>query len=277
MKTLRISDGVPVQALFLDYDGTISPLSVLRTESKVSSNNMAVLYQISRQIPVAMITTKDLAFAVRKTPFAHAWAGLGGLEIRIGDVVTTASCLRKMKKHLTAALKYAKVFLGNGLITEEKRDSRGTTVAFAVDWRQAIDRCKAQEKALKIYSFCETLPLVLTKYEGQPFFDVFPCRINKGKALLRLKQKLCLRNGILYMGDSGVDNAAFEAADIAVGVINEETPDSLVCEYYVKYGDVTTFLRGLLINSFRFSSALPKILHKSEAVQYIRRRKIHVK
>jgi len=72
---------------------------------------MAVLHQISRRIPVAVITTKDLAFVVKRTPFAHAWVGLGGLEIKIGDVVTRASCLRKMTTHLTTALKYAKGFL----------------------------------------------------------------------------------------------------------------------------------------------------------------------
>jgi hypothetical protein len=234
---------------------------------------MAVLYQISRRIPVAVITTKDLAFVVKRTPFAHAWVGLGGLEIKIGDVVTRASCLRKMTTHLTTALKYAKGFSGNDLIIEEKRDSEGATVAFSVDWRRAENRCRAEERALKIISYCETLPIVSIKYEGQPFFDVFPCPVNKGKALLKLKQKLGLRNGILYMGDSSVDNAAFEAADIAVGVIHEETPDNLVCEYYVKFEDVTTFLQGLLKNRFRFSLKLSMILHRTQAFQYIRRRK----
>ncbi len=273
VETRGTSDATLVQALFLDYDGTISPLSVPRSESKVASENMAVLSQISRQIPVAVITTKDLAFVVKRTPFAHAWAGSGGLEIKIGDVVTEEPCLKKMTNHIAAALKYAKASSDNDLIIEEKHDSEGATIAFSVDWRQSIDRRRAEERASKIISYCETLPVVTIRYEGQPFFDVFPCSIDKGKALLKLKQKLGLRNGILYMGDSRVDNPAFEAADIAVGVVHEETPDSLVCEYFVKFEDLTVFFQDLLKSHFHFSPKSPMILKRTQAFQHMRQRK----
>ena len=264
--------GTEVRALFLDYDGTISPLNVPRSESLLSPENMAVLHQISQQVPVAVITTKDLSFVVKRTPFAQAWSGLGGLEIKIGDAVNRASCLRNMAPYLITALKYAKDLSGNNLIIEEKRDSDGATVAFSVDWRQVKNKYKAEEKASKIISYCETLQLVTIKYKEQPFIDIFPCPVNKGKALLELKQKLGLRNGILYMGDSIVDNAAFKVADIAVGVIHEETPDNLACDYFVKFEDVAPFLQSLLKSKFRFSPKLPKVLHGTQAFQRIRRR-----
>jgi len=279
MKKRRSNDSmglqteVEVRALCLDYDGTISPLSVPRSESRVLPESMTVLNQISRRIPVAVITSKDLLFVVERTPFAHAWFGLGGLEMKMGDVVTRASRLRNMAPYLRTALKYAKNLSGNDLTIEEKRDSNGVTVAFSVDWRQAKNVREAKDRALKIFSHCKTSPLVTIKYEGQPFFDVFPCPVDKGKALLKLKRKLNLPNGILYMGDSMSDNAAFEVADIAVGVINDETPGDLVCDYFVKFEDVATCLHGLLTHNLHFNPKLPAILYRTEGLQHIQRLK----
>ena len=160
------------------------------------------------------------------------------------------------------ALRYSKESAGNDIIIEEKQNSEGGSVAFSVDWRQAKNRRKAEQKALKILSYCKTLPVVTIEYEGEPFFDVFPCPVNKGKALRELKRKLGVTKGILYMGDSSVDNSAFEVADIAVGVINEEKPNNLSCDYFLKFNDVATFLQFLRDNNFCFSSKLPMIIHR---------------
>jgi HAD superfamily hydrolase (TIGR01484 family) len=268
--------GVRVKALFTDYDGTISPINVSRSDSVVPSKIMTFLCEISLRIPVVVVTTKDLSFVVKRTPFAHAWAALGGLEMRVNGVTTSEACLESKTQEIAEAQSFARNLAENDLVIEEKQNSEGAPVAFSVDWRQTGNVDAANAKGSKITAYCDTLSLSVTKYEGQPFFDVFPCPINKGKALLILKKKFGLQDGILYMGDSGTDNAAFEKADIAVGVLHEETPDSLFCRYFVKTEELATFLQGILENNFHFNAKPPVVLDRKEAMQYLQQRK-HMK
>ena len=257
----KADSGIRIKALFLDYDGTISPINIPKSDSFVPSETSMILHKISRQIPVAIITTKSLQYVVGRTPFALAWSAIGGLETRIKNVTSKASCLQKVSPHLTKALKYSKNLSGKDLTIEEKRDSEGKVVAFSVDWRQCKDCHQAKVTASTILSYCETLPIVVIKYEKQPFFDVFPCAISKGEALIELKAKIGLHEGILYMGDSKVDNSAFEMADLSIGVIHAETPqDDLSCTYFVKFEQVPSFLNNLLENDMRFSPGFPMII-----------------
>ena len=253
--------GTAVNALFTDYDGTISPINVSLSESRVPSKIMLVLHRIRERIPVAVITTKSLQFVIPRTPFACAWSALGGLETRIGETTSRASCL-KTTRNVATALHYAKSKSEGVLAVEEKRDSHGKVVAFSVDWRFADNQERAEKTAMGILSFCESLPVVTFRYEGQPFFDVFPCVVNKGKALLELKQKLGVFNSVMYLGDSAVDNPAFKLAEVAVGVVHAETPKNLACEYFVRFEDLADFLRCLLENDFLFNPNFPLVLHK---------------
>jgi HAD superfamily hydrolase (TIGR01484 family) len=244
-----------VTALFLDYDGTISPIDGLESNSDVFHQNEAILREIRKKIPIAIITTKDLPFIMKRTQFAHAWAGLGGLETKTRYSRVKRINMEKKASHIDAALRYA-AFTGEGLKIEKKRFSNGNVIAFSVDWRKADDRTSALKKASQILSFCQTLPIVTTTYENQPFFDAFPCHIDKGKALLALKEELGLSNGILYMGDSTLDNSAFNNADFAVGVLHGENSPTLHCDFYIKFEYVPHFLRNLLQNDFLIGSSL---------------------
>lgn len=257
----KADSGNRIKALFLDYDGTISPINVPKSESFVPLETCMILHKIGKQIPVAIITTKSLQYVVGRTLFARAWSALGGLETRIGNVTSKAPCLQKVSPHLIEALEYSKSLSGNDLTIEEKRDSEGTVVAFSVDWRQCRDCHQSKATASTILSYCETLPIVVIRYQMQPFFDVFPCAISKGKALMELKAKLGLHDGILYMGDSKVDNSAFEMADLSIGVIHAETPKDISCAYFMKFEDVPIFLNNLWENDMRFNPELPMIIH----------------
>ncbi|HMK94757.1 MAG TPA: HAD hydrolase family protein [Candidatus Limnocylindrales bacterium] len=250
-----------IGALFTDYDGTISSMNVSLLESQVPPKIALVLDRIRKCIPVAVITTKSLEFVVARTPFACAWSALGGLETRIGEITAKAPCLEG-NRNVATALEYAKSKSEGVLKVEEKRDSQGKVVAFSVDWRFADNQERAEKTATKVLSFCESLPVATLKYEEQPFFDVFPCAVNKGKALLDLKQKLGVLNSVMYMGDSEVDNSAFKLAEVAVGVTHAETPKNLACEYFVGFGDLAYFLQCLLENRFLFDPNFPMVQRK---------------
>jgi hypothetical protein len=222
---------------------------------------MLMLNRIRKRIPVAIITTKSLEFVVAKTPFACAWSALGGLETKVGEITSGESCLKNTTAVATALL-YAKSLSKEVLTIEEKRDSRRKVVAFSVDWRFADNQDKAEKTAMKIRSFCESLPVVTITYTAEPFFDVFPCAVNKGKSLLYLKKKLGVLDGVMFMGDSPLDNSAFELADIKVGVIHTETPKNLACDHFVRFEDIAVFFNCLIENDFLFDPNFPMIIRK---------------
>ncbi len=251
---------IEIQGLFLDYDGTISQLEVSREDSKVPQETENILYRLKQLMPVGIITTKDLPFILPRTPFANVWGAIAGLEIKIGNTVVRASGMEKALPYISLALEYAKRRYDKYLFIEEKRDSSGQTIAFCVDWRHSQDLREGKTRAIEVMTYCQSLPLEVVKYEEQPFFDVYPCQIDKGKGLAELKQNLGLQSGVMYMGDSKVDNPAFRVADIGIGVLHEESAGDLDCDCYVKFEDVASLLRRLMGNNLVFCKDFPEII-----------------
>jgi hydroxymethylpyrimidine pyrophosphatase-like HAD family hydrolase len=204
---------------------------------------------------------KDLPFIMPRTPFAQAWSAIGGLEMRIGKRVLKKESLEHRLTNISLAINYAKSQITSaGVEIEEKQDSEGDTVAFCVDWRKAKDSEPAKQEAERVATYCKTLNLKLIRYETQPFFDVYPITPDKGWALQEMINELAIKNGILYLGDSEIDNSAFRASSVSLGVIHGETPiRALDCDYLVKFECVPDFLDALFANNFWFSSDFPMI------------------
>jgi len=250
-----------IKCLSSDYDGTISPLNVLRSESHVPLETRTMLRQIARFLPISIITMKDMSFVAPRTPFAQAWSAIGGLEMKIGKRVFKRECLEPLLPNISLAIDYAKHCITiSGVEIEEKQDSEGNALAFCVDWRRASDMNRAKWQVERVLTFCERLGLKLLRYQNQPFCDVYPVAPDKGIALRETLHGLAVKGGILYLGDSEMDNSAFRASDISLGVINEETPlKALECDYLLKFENVPLFLKALIANNLQFSSDFPMI------------------
>jgi trehalose-6-phosphatase len=250
-----------IECLSSDYDGTISPLKVPRNESHVPMETRVMLQRIGRLLPISIFTMKDLGFVMARTPFAHTWSAIGGLETRIGKRNLEREGLEPKLSSIAYALGYARShFTTPGVEIEEKQDSEGRAIAFCVDWRQAKDSNAAKLQAEVVANYCSALKLRLLRYENQPFYDVYPVAPDKGRALQETLNELAVKSGVLYLGDSEMDNSAFNASNISVGVINDETPLNLLeCDYLVKFENVPSFLKTLLENNLHFSSDFPMI------------------
>jgi trehalose-phosphatase len=265
-QTNRASKAEPrkicLKCLSSDYDGTISPLNVSRAESRVPLETRVMLAQIGRFLPISIFTMKDLSFVMPRTPFAHAWSAIGGLEMRIGKRTLKKECLEQALSSVSVALEYAKSQItSSGVEVEEKQDSEGRTVALCVDWRQTSDLKTAKQEVEQVATYCKTLKLRVIRYEAQPFYDVCPLAPDKGRALKEILGELEVKKGgVLYLGDSEMDNSAFRASSVSVGVIHDDTPlETLDCDYFVEFDEVSGFLNTLLANNLLFSSDFPMI------------------
>jgi trehalose-phosphatase len=250
-----------VECLSSDYDGTISPISASRDESSVSLETRVMLRNVSRFLPISIDTMKDLSFVMPRTPFAHAWSAMGGLEMQIGQSVLKRESLESKLPSISLAINYARSHITTtGVEIEEKNDSEGHTVAFCIDWRKTKDLQAARLEAEGVANFCEALGLKVFRYENHPFYDVYPFAPDKGRALREMLDRLAVKSGVLYLGDSEMDNSAFEASSIGVGVMHDETcSENLHCDYIIPFECVPDFLKMLIANDLEFRSDFPMI------------------
>jgi hydroxymethylpyrimidine pyrophosphatase-like HAD family hydrolase len=248
-----------INGLFLDYDGTLSPLNTTRENSRIAPHLQTMLNIIRQSIPVSIITTKDMPFILPRTDFAWAWSAIAGLEMKVGPQLFVAKNVEEKLPGLIEALIYAKQNLIEGGVIEEKCNYIGLPLAFCVDWRQVSNERVAKAFYVPILNFCRSLPVHVVEYPGKPYFDVYTYPINKGRALQKLKEKLKIAQGTIYMGDSATDNPAFKEADISIGVAGDRQPSDLHCKYWIKFDDVAFFLHHLFKNQFSFNPDLPGI------------------
>jgi trehalose 6-phosphate phosphatase len=206
--------------LFLDYDGTLTPI-VARPELAILDCALrATLRRLADLCPVVVISGRDRRDVARligidKITYAGAHGfdiagpGVSHLEITRGDDLTSSvrRAVDFLKTHLSTI---------DGVLIEDK------TYTVAVHYR-LVDPDKVAFVERAVADALETEPL-LRKLSGKKVFELRPdVAWDKGKAVLWLLDKLELTGSgtiPIYLGDDVTDYDAFQAvSDIGFGVL----------------------------------------------------------
>ena len=246
--------GSAVGFVFSDYDGTLAPADVPRSDSAIRRELEPVLQEIARTSRLAIITAKDFEFISARVPFAAAWGCVFGTDLRFADGsrITFSS-----ETDVEGALKVAKEVLADRVTFEEKR-SASRLLGFSADWR-------GSERPPQMSSLLATLlgrGLHACYDPESPFIDFISVPPMKGRALRFINAVERSDGATVYLGDSSSDNCAFQAADISVGVDHGQAIDGLNCQYVATAESLTDFLRALADQGMQFDPGLPGLRRK---------------
>lgn len=234
-------------ALFLDYDGTLTPIVPHPDDARLSEAMRASLQRLTGLCPVAIISGRDLSDVRQRVGIAGIWyAGSHGFDIAgpAGERHEYPQG-RDYLPALDAAEQALRNRLGElpGCLVERKRFS------IAIHYRQlAEDRLPTVKQAVdEIHKAHPELRLGSGKklFELQPDLDW-----DKGKALRWLMQALDLTSSHalpVYIGDDVTDEDAFrELAEDGVGILVAETEQATQARYRLHDPDqVEQFLNRL--------------------------------
>lgn len=227
-------------ALFTDFDGTLVPPEMVRRDPSLPLELDLALRELSRKIPLAVVTTKDCAFVEPRVPYARAYACINGIEVRAGGYVAVAEGLKAAE--LDRLLQSARRL---DAFVEVKRTRDGRLAGVTIDWR---DRGEPPRGLEEVLAEAEGLGLRVLRYSGHPFVDIYGADRNKGDAVRLLKALLGVDH-VVYMGDSENDLPAWAEADVRIIVRHGLNKDlSVDGAIPIAYEELPRYIRAVLSN-----------------------------
>lgn len=234
-------------AVFLDYDGTLTPIMARPDLAVMDETMRAALRALARSCPTAIISGRALRDVARLVglPELH-YAGNHGFEISgprgstiqyeggqqfVTDVQRACERLR----HALAGIE--------GVLIEEKGYSA------SVHYR-LVDPERVPELERRVDQVLQELPS-LHKRPGKKVFEIRPSvEWDKGRAVLWLLQALRLDSAAvmpIYVGDDSTDEDAFSALrSCGIGVLVAAEPRRSAADYLLRDSDeVRRFLEML--------------------------------
>lgn len=275
-----------VRAIVSDYDGTLVPTADVKNTSSnaIPKDLEEILGNISAEIPVSIISSKDFEFLSKKVTFARVLSCIMGIETLVltphafsqivekcivhADMVAlemNSKVLEVIAKEVTSSREFS------DLLVEHKHTTDGILAGLTVDWRHhLIDDWSYYKGAInnlisRMVANLKKPPIpvdvYVQKYSTHPFVDLYSVKCNKGIAfdtvISELRNKSVDGKGVLYLGDSENDNPAFRKAGIPIGIRSDtRLKPKLDCSYFLDYEQLTSFLKKLRNNGYLFTDEL---------------------
>jgi len=204
-----LHDRIP--AIFLDYDGTLTPIVEDPAKAKISETTRKVIKRLAKQYSVAIISGRDLADVWKMVGIDDiAYAGSHGFDI-IGPSGRHQD--RERGKRFLPALERAEKDLVKTLEVIPGARIERKLFAIAVHYRQ-VDRARLDELKKRFDEVLSRYP-ELRKTGGKEIFELRPnVEWDKGKALFSMLESLYTDSSRvlpMYIGDDETDEDAFRA------------------------------------------------------------------
>jgi trehalose 6-phosphate phosphatase len=243
----EIAGGNRHLAVFLDYDGTLTPIVSQPEKALLSDSMRQTLQALATRASVAILSGRDLDDIRNRVAIdGIVYAGSHGF-----DIAGPRGLQRQEGTEFLPALDVAEKEL-----RERLADSAGTLIerkrfSIAVHYRKVME--SDFPKLERAVSEVAARHRELRRIDGKKVYELLPdIDWDKGKAVLWLLETLGLERADvrpIYIGDDQTDEDAFRAlGQFGVGILVTEKPRHTAASYSLKDPrEVDRFLRKLTL------------------------------
>lgn len=233
-------------ALFLDYDGTLTPIVSQPEDASLSDSMRQTLRALAARMALAILSGRDLADVRRRVDIdGIVYAGGHGFDIAGPRGLRTQMGRQFLPKLDTAEKELHEALAGiSGARVERKHFSvaahyRNVNETDVPSVERAVSEVAARHRELR-------------RINGKKVFELVPdIEWDKGKAVLWLLETLGLERGNvcpIYIGDDSTDEDALRVLQQrGIGIVVSEQPHATTAAHYLlkSPAEVERFLREL--------------------------------